>query len=93
LSRRPPRRCSTTWPGRNERFIHGARIGDLIADYDAVIVDGEASDTINPGAAIARYGADRVRLQQIVWPDPRGRFPWDPGYTYDPALQPLIGKR
>jgi hypothetical protein len=77
---------------RNERFSHGARISDLIAGYDAIIIDGEATDTIIPGAANARYGSAQVRLQQVVWPDPHGRFPWDPGYAYEPTLQPLIGK-
>ncbi|WP_019030727.1 DUF4262 domain-containing protein [Salinispora arenicola] len=41
---------------RAERFTHGQRISDLIADYDAVIVDGAPTDQLHPGAAIARYG-------------------------------------
>jgi Domain of unknown function (DUF4262) len=74
------------------RFTHGQRITDLIAGYDAVIVDGPVSDELYPGTAIGRYGADRVRLQQIVWPDPHARFPWDPGYQYPPQAQPLLGR-
>ncbi|MGI5214847.1 DUF4262 domain-containing protein [Plantactinospora sp. CA-290183] len=77
---------------RNERFTHGTRITDLIAGYDAIIVDGEATSIIIPRAANARYGADQVKLQQVVWPDPQGRFPWDLGYGYDQERQPLIGK-
>ena len=42
--------------------------------------------------AVSRYGADQVRLQQVVWPDPHGRFPWDPGYQYPPQAQPLLGR-
>jgi hypothetical protein len=45
-----------------------------------------------PGAAYARYGTDRVRLQQVVWPDRAGRFPWEPGYEHDPQVQPVIGR-
>lgn len=74
------------------RFGHGQRIGDLVVGYDAVIVDGPATEMLYPGAAYARYGADRVRLQQVVWPDPQGRFPWQPGYDHDGHPQPLIGQ-
>ncbi|WP_319462519.1 DUF4262 domain-containing protein [Micromonospora sp. RTP1Z1] len=77
--------------GNAERFHHGQRIGDLIAGYDAVVVAGAPTDQLHPGAAFGRYGRDRVRLQQIVWPDPDGRFPWDSGYTYPSEVQPLIG--
>ncbi|MET7968757.1 DUF4262 domain-containing protein [Micromonospora sp. NPDC005305] len=75
-----------------ERFHHGQRIGDLIAGYDAVVVAGDPTDQLHPGAAFGRYGRDRVRLQQIVWPDPDARFPWDSGYTYPSQVQPLIGQ-
>ncbi len=73
-------------------FTHGQRITDLLAGYDAVIVDGPVTDALYPGIAIGRYGADRLALQQIVWPDRHGRFPWDPGYAYPPQAQPLIGR-
>jgi hypothetical protein len=75
-----------------ERFTDGQRISDLIAGYDAVVVDGAPTDELLPGVAIARYGRDRVRLQQVVWPDPQGRFPWDTGYDFDPDVQPLIAR-
>ncbi len=73
-------------------FQHGQRIRDLVACYDTIIVEGAPTDDLYPGTAIARYGAGRVRLQQIVWPDPQGRFPWDPGYAYPPQAQPLLGR-
>ena len=74
------------------RFTHGQRVSDLIAGYDAVILEGPATDDLHPGAAYARYGRDRVRLRQIVWPDPQARFPWDDGYAHPPGAQPLIGR-
>jgi len=74
------------------RFGHGQRISFLLAGYDAVIIDGPATDVLYPGAAYDRYGTDRVRLQQVVWPDPQGRFPWEPGYAHDPRAQPVIGQ-
>jgi len=75
-----------------ERFTHGQRISDLIAGYDAVIVEGVPIDEMPPGVAIARYGRDQIRLQQVVWPDPQGRFPWDAGYDFNPHAQPLIAR-
>jgi hypothetical protein len=75
-----------------QRFTHGQRIPDLLVGYDTVIVTGPSTDDLHPGAALARYGPDRVRLQQIVWPDKSGRFPWDAGYEYPAHLQPLIGQ-
>jgi hypothetical protein len=72
------------------RWGHRDRITDLLAGYDAVIIDGTAHDLITAGTAIARYGADRLRLQQIVWPDPDGYFPWEPGYRYPTTVQPLL---
>jgi hypothetical protein len=77
---------------RAERFTTGQRITDLLAGYEAVIVEGPATDALYPGAALARYGQDAVSLQQIVWPDPQGRYPWDTGYAYGPHVQPVLGK-
>ncbi|MFF4940766.1 DUF4262 domain-containing protein [Micromonospora sp. NPDC000729] len=75
-----------------ERFTHGQRLSDVIAGYDAIIIDGPPTDELLPGLAISRYGRDQVRLQQMVWPDQQGRFPWDNGYHFDPRTQPLIGR-
>ncbi|MCT2280958.1 DUF4262 domain-containing protein [Micromonospora chalcea] len=75
-----------------ERFTHGQRLNDLIAGYDAIIIDGPPTDELLPGLAISRYGRDRIRLQQMVWPDQQGRFPWDDGYRFGPRTQPLIGR-
>jgi Domain of unknown function (DUF4262) len=74
------------------QLTHGQRLTDLIAGYDAALVDGPITQDLYPGTAIGRYGADRVALRQIVWPDRDGRFPWDPGYAYPPQAQPLIGR-
>jgi len=75
-----------------QRLTHGQRLHDLIAGYDAIIVDGPITGDLYPGTAIGRYGPGLVRLRQIVWPDPDGRFPWEPGYTYPPHAQPLLGR-
>jgi hypothetical protein len=72
------------------RWHHHDRIDNLIRDYPAVIIDGTATDLLHPGTAHARYGADQIRLQQIVWPDPDGHLPWEPGYRYPTTVQPLL---
>jgi hypothetical protein len=75
-----------------ETFNHGQRITDLIIGYDAIIVNGDATEHLLPGAAFGRYGKQSVRLQQIVWPDINGRFPWEHDYVYPPHVQPTIGR-
>ena len=77
---------------RAERFTAGQPISDLLHGYDAVIVEGPATEALHPGTAFARYGKDRVTLQQVVWPDQHGRFPWEPQYAIDPQAQPLLGR-
>jgi hypothetical protein len=71
---------------------HGQRIGDLIAGYDAVIVEGPATEQLTPGTAFARYGRDRVTLAQIVWPCPHKLFPWQDGYCHPADAQPLLAQ-
>jgi hypothetical protein len=75
-----------------QRFTPGQRISDLLRGYDAILVEGAATAALRPAAAFVHYGEDRVRLQQVVWPDPQGRFPWEPGCTTTPQGQPLIGQ-
>lgn len=72
------------------RVTNEQRIGDLLAGYEAVIAEGDATEALVPGTAFARYGADRVRLAQIVWPCPHHRFPWQDGYCHRVEQQPLL---
>jgi hypothetical protein len=72
------------------RHSHGDTVTDLLLGYPAILIDGDNTDILHPGTAIARYGT--VRLRQIVWPDPVGHFPWHHDYRYPAAVQPLIGK-
>ncbi|TQS42838.1 DUF4262 domain-containing protein [Cryptosporangium phraense] len=76
---------------RAEPFAAGDQITDLLDGYAVVIVEGPATDQLHPGAAVGRYGPEAVQLQQIVWPDRDGRFPWDEGYLHPPQTQPLLG--
>jgi hypothetical protein len=75
-----------------ELFHHGQYITDLLHGYEAVLIDGPITGELYPGTACGRYGQDRVRLRQIVWPDPNGRYPWDRDYNLPPGTQPILGR-
>ncbi|MBB2945504.1 hypothetical protein FB565_005237 [Actinoplanes lutulentus] len=81
------------WQIRHEglRLGHGRRLTGLIAGHDLLVVAGEPTDEVFPGSAMYRYGEDRVRLCQLVWPDPDDRFPWQTGYQTADWPQPTIG--
>lgn len=68
---------------------HGLAIAEL-SDPDMILVEGPATGIIQPTIALNLYGLDRVRLQQCVWPDLHGVFPWQPGYSMPVFLQPVI---
>lgn len=72
------------------RFRHGRRVNDLIVDQSVTILSGGPTETLWPGAALARYGREKVRLQQLVWPDPVDNFPWQEFYDAEEFPQPLI---
>lgn len=73
-----------------ERFTNGQRVADLVPGYDMVICNGRDTEQIRPTMAYNRYGTGNVRLQQIVWPDREGRFPWEDGYSMPADAQPLL---
>ena len=78
-----------TWDG--VRLAHGQRVTGLVTDHDLLVVAGDPTDEVFPGSAMYRYGEERVRLCQLVWPDPSGRFPWQEGYAVASWPQPAIG--
>ncbi len=55
------------------------------------VVAIEASDTSQMHVTRAVYG--EFRALQLVWPDERGRFPWDRRYPRRRSRQPLWGRR
>jgi hypothetical protein len=50
----------------------------------------EATDTSDLVVGAMIYGS--VRALQLVWPDPQGRFPWEPGCIMNHDQQPLRGR-
>ena len=72
-------------------FTHGQQLSDVIEGYDVTIVDGPTNDPLlQPTIAFSRYGTRKIQLQQCVWPDPQGIFPWQDGYSMSHAHQPTI---
>lgn len=74
------------------RWANGHVLPDLIPnDYHAVIVDGTVPDDMPLAVANALYNRDRVRVQQVVWPDEHGFHPWDALWSCG-IPQPTIGR-
>ncbi|MFC7534808.1 DUF4262 domain-containing protein [Actinoplanes sp. GCM10030250] len=74
------------------RLRHGQPLTDLLVDQEVVIVAGAPTDDVFPGAALLRYGDERVHLNQVVWPDPWDKFPWHHDYESILYPQPVIGR-
>lgn len=69
-----------------EPFYHGQRLshlGSLLKNnVTLAVVEGLPSEEgVWPGMAYRFYDPFEVRLQQLVWPDDEGRFPWDEGFA------------
>lgn len=72
-------------------YGHGTALDDLLGgEHIAVIIDGTENPDLPLGMANGRYGRDRVRVQQLVWPDTGGRYPWHADYDHAGCPQPLL---
>lgn len=68
---------------------------DKVANLPLIVVEVDDIELLKEYSAMASnlYGLDQYRLQQIVMPDPVGKFPWDEGVdTHFLKVQPLLGK-
>jgi Domain of unknown function (DUF4262) len=73
-------------------LVDGAQLADLVS-VPLTVIDGlPRLGGIWPTVAFNRYGPDRVRLQQLVWPD-SGHLPWEAGYDLPADAQPLLRRR
>lgn len=78
--------------GRGQSFTHGEVLSDVLDGYDVAIVDAAPDeDGIWPGTAYRLYPHKTVRMQQVVFPDKAGRFPWQDGYALGNA-QTVAGR-
>lgn len=75
---------------RGETFVPGRRYGDFVDGYDIVLLQADPVLASKDYTLSARwlYGGTDFPLLQLVWPDTRGRFPWEAGYA---GRQPLVG--
>lgn len=77
---------------RERDFTHGEVLDDVLDGYDVTIVAATPDeDGIWPGTAYRLYPHETVRLQQVVFPDKAGRFPWQDGYSLGDA-QTVAGR-
>lgn len=72
-------------------YGHGAAVADLLGGgLTAILIDGTENPDMRLGMANTRYGRVRVRVQQLIWPDINGRYPWQVDYAHTGARQPLL---
>lgn len=80
-----------------QRFTDGQKLDDPIVRgvhdevYNLWIRHVRIDEEYRPGAAITRYGRDRIpMLYQVCWPDKANRPPWDPDYAIPYVAQPML---
>jgi hypothetical protein len=74
-----------------ERFTAGQRLEGLV-ETDSPMVLLAVADPASHLAVARRLLGEELTALQVVWPDPAGRFPWEP--AHDPrflVMQPLLG--
>ena len=67
---------------------------DEVADYPAKLIpvlDSTEHLTMANRFFAEMEPAGEVSAYQLVYPDAGARWPWDPGYSLNPVLQPLLG--
>lgn len=75
-----------------ERFGHGQRVSRLMAEHDALLahVPAEYREGVC-SIASDLYAGTAFEVLQLIWPDPAGKFPGDPGYEEKwRELQPVL---
>lgn len=72
------------------RLEAGQRLDDVVPSYVCALVAVADTRLLTIANAIYR-GDGPVAALQLVWPDPSGRLPWQPGCTTRPDAQPLLG--
>ncbi len=73
-------------------FISGQSTDTVLHDLSVVFrsVDRSYFDSYL-GRALVFYSNDSFPVQQVFWPDPSGKFPWQDGYASElKSLQPLL---
>jgi Domain of unknown function (DUF4262) len=82
---------------KGKKFVAGDVCDDLLLEHKVCFVEVPAQ-AYRPyfGTALWFYGTARLSfpILQIVWPDRKGRFPWETGYDatlkkYQPVLRPF----
>lgn len=79
--------------GRTPPF--GKRLSELAEGHELLLQEiGTAAAAEYMFQAAARYDGWNFRAAQLIWPDPRNRMPWEPGYDNRfRTAQPLLYER
>ena len=68
-------------------FLHGTTTRDLTDGAHVAFVN--VTDIAGLTAVDQIYGS--VKALQMIWPDSRGKMPWDHGYKNGALAQPFLG--
>lgn len=77
---------------QGERFEHGSRKRGLLEGVTCAFARfPRAAHAEYLGAGMRELGVERIDAVQCIWPDRRGRLPWDPRVTRDLlAMEPVF---
>ncbi|MFC6705436.1 DUF4262 domain-containing protein [Flexivirga alba] len=69
-------------------FQHG-EITDALTDGAGIgVITVVATEELT---AVAQVYGEPVQALQLIWPNSKGWFPWEPGYNNAPEAQPFLG--
>ncbi len=71
-----------------EQIAAGSRVSKEGNSFDLMVI--EAADTADMLETASLY--PQFRALQVVFPDKYHVFPWEPGYSLAPWVQPLMGE-
>lgn len=69
----------------------GTTNDELIQGFGAKIIAVTDPAEAQMFQALYEFPDQKVTAVQILWPDPHGRFPGEPGCEYGPDVQPMFG--
>jgi hypothetical protein len=83
-----------TWIKEHGPLTACERYSDFAEGFETIFIecDQAAKEEYTCKASLF-YGHNRYKLLQMVWPDPKGLFPWEKGFAEKfVKLQPLVGQ-
>ncbi len=78
----------------SQHFAHGGSDSEVLDNHEVEFVSvSQDHYRAYLGYAMWFYGGSEFPMLQVVWPDNRGTFPWEPDCALDDSIQPILGSR